>query len=119
MTLETLTICAATVLSLAFSYIPGLSAWFAAQDGIYKRLIMLGLLTGVSLIAFGIACGGLGPDFGLTVTCDKTGAIELFKTLILAIIANQSVYAITPQTKAVRAVQAAREGKADSSFGRE
>lgn len=99
MTAEFLAAGAATILSLAFSYIPGLSRWYGAKAEDVKRLIMLGLLVLVAGGAFGLACAGLGVDFGIGVTCDKAGAIELLKVLFAAAVANQITYALTPKSQ--------------------
>jgi exosortase/archaeosortase len=101
---------AGSVLSLVFSYIPGLNTWFAGKAPEFKRLFMLGLLVLVAAAVYGVACLGYGSGFGINVTCDQAGAIALFQALILAIIANQSVYAVTPKTGAVQ------EARKDSAF---
>jgi len=85
----------AALLSLVFSYVPGLNAWFDALKTEYKRLIMLGLLVLVSAVIYGVACAGFAPAIGVTATCDEAGAIELLKILLAAIVANQGVYKIT------------------------
>jgi hypothetical protein len=99
MSAEFLTSLVAVVLSLAFSYAPGLAGWFGSLVGDRKRLIMLFLLAVVSLAVFGLSCAGLGGDFKIAVTCDKAGAIELLKIFIAAMIANQATYAVTPASK--------------------
>ena len=96
MTAEYLAGIAGVVLSLVFSYVPGLNTWFSGLDGTIKRLAMLVLLVVVALGSFGLACSGWGADFGLKLTCDRTGLIGLLQALGLAVIANQSAYAITP-----------------------
>lgn len=89
---------AGIVLSLLFSYIPKLNAKFAALAPEVKRLIMLGLLALVAGGVYGISCSG----WWVAVTCDQAGIKQLVEAFIAAIIANQSVYSITPQTPAVR-----------------
>ncbi len=44
MTTETLSATAAILLSLAFSYLPGLSTAYQGLSSIHKRLVMLALL---------------------------------------------------------------------------
>lgn len=90
---------AGTILTLSFSYVPGLKDWYETQDGNVKRLIMLGLLVVVALGSFGLACANLAGDFGVTVTCDQAGVVGLVNALIAAVVANQAVYAITPKSK--------------------
>jgi hypothetical protein len=44
----------------------------------------------------GIACLGWASEFGITLTCDQTGFVVLLRQVMLAIIANQSIYSISP-----------------------
>jgi hypothetical protein len=97
MTSELLASIAGIVLSLGFSYIPGLSVWYAKLDGIYKRLLMAGLLLLTAAAAFGLSCA----DIFATVKCSQDGVIGLVEVFVLALIANQSTYLITPESKAV------------------
>ena len=96
MTAETLAATAGIVLSLVFSYVPKFSTWYGLKDDPIKRLIMLGALVLVSGVAFGLACSGLASDFGLPLTCDKVGAVALLRAFVVAAIANQTTYALTP-----------------------
>ena len=105
MTAETLALIAGVVLSLLFSYIPGFNAWFAALEGVYKRLIMLSLVLVTALVIFGLSCaewviGGIG------VTCDQAGILMLVEMFIIVMIANQSMFLASPQTKKVKAAKA-------------
>ena len=102
MSAETLSMAAGVILSLTFSYVPGLNIKFARLSPEKKRLILLGLLALVSLGVLGIACTGLRTSIELTITCDEAGIIDLIKVLVVAIIANQGVYAISPRTKSMR-----------------
>ena len=97
MSAETLSLIAGAILSLCFSYIPGLSERFDALIQTKKRLIMLALLIVVAGSVYGLSCLGWGADWGIVLSCDRAGLSELIKQLILAIIANQGVYAITPR----------------------
>jgi hypothetical protein len=99
---QSLALVAGTILTLAFSYVPKLNTKFAALDSEVKRLIMAGLLFAVSLAVFGIACLGYGSQIGVDVVCDTGGAIEFGKILVIAIIANQSIYTVSPKTAAVQ-----------------
>ena len=47
---------AGVVLSLLFSYIPGLRTWFAALVAETKQLIMLGLLILVTAAIYALGC---------------------------------------------------------------
>lgn len=93
---------AAVALSMLFSYVPGLRTWYAGMGDEIKRLIMLGLLVAVSALFFGLGCAGL---FETNVACDAAGALVMVKYLLIAIVANQSAYLISPVTNDVRAVK--------------
>lgn len=97
MSAEEISIIAGVILTLVFSYIPGINSRFASLAPEYKRAIMLGLLVLVSGGILILACSGSGEMFGTAITCDRAGAIEMLKVLVAAIIANQGVYAISPR----------------------
>ena len=90
---ELLSSVSGIVLSLAFSYIPGLNNKFAAIQSDYKRLVMLGALLLVSAGIFGLACIGRFD----AVTCDVDGVWQLVEAFVFAAIANQTAYALTPK----------------------
>ena len=94
---ETLSLVAGTILSLCFSYIPGLRDRFNLLTPTEKRLIMLGMLLLVAMAVYGLACFGWGQDWGIFLTCNRAGLSELIKQLIIAIMANQGIYAISPR----------------------
>jgi hypothetical protein len=107
---ETIAMAAGVLLSLAFSYIPGLQTWYEALTGTEKRLLMLGLLVLVSGGVFGLACLDWSKFFGLPtgnppMTCDAPGAGVLIRALILAVIANQAAYQISPKVVQERALR--------------
>jgi nitrate/nitrite transporter NarK len=88
---------AGVVLSLLFSHVPGLDTWYAKLDGKVKRLIMAGLLLVVAGASFGLACA----DLWLQISCTREGAIGLVEAFVMALIANQATYQITPRNKRV------------------
>jgi len=103
MTPEILAGAVAVLLSLAFSYIPGLNAWYAALGKEVKQLIMLLLMVVVAGVSYGLACAGWLADLtGIVMACDKASFLGLVKTLVVAIIANQGVYSLSPNTAKVR-----------------
>lgn len=91
MTAEELSAIVGVVLSLVFSYVPGVSKWYEGLAREQKQLIMGALLIAVALAVFGLACGGIIN----AVVCDKAGALGLIKVLIAALIANQATYLIS------------------------
>ena len=101
MTPETLALLAGIILSLVFSYIPGLNTKFAGLSSEVKRLVMLGLCVLVGAGAFGLTCAGFGNVVGAQLACDKQGLITLFQSIVLVAIANQSAYGLSPQTPGV------------------
>lgn len=105
---EGLALISGSVLSLLFSYFPGLNAKFAGLSSEVKRLIMLALLAVVAGAVYGLNCGGFGADIGVIIACDRTGAISLVQAFILALIANQSIYAVSPESKSVAEAKAFR-----------
>ena len=110
MSAESISLIAGSILSLFFSYMPGLNARFAGLSAEIKRLIMLGLLVLVSAGVYGLACTSFGAQFGVAVTCDQEGLVALLGSLLLAVIANQTTYTITPKTGAVQ------EARSDAKF---
>ncbi len=101
---ETISTAAGALLSLLFSYCPGLSGWFAGlgeagQDGgTRKRLVMLALLVLAALGALALSCAGL-PAPGAEVDCSRAGVWELAQALAAAVVANQGVYALSPRSR--------------------
>jgi MFS family permease len=89
---ESIAMMSGVVLSLVFSYIPGLAEWFNLQNGTSKRLIMLGLMLVVVVVAFGLVCASVIGG----ITCDKVGVVKVITGYILAMVANQSAYSISP-----------------------
>ena len=107
LTPEILAAIAAAVLSLLFSYIPKLNVWFASLAQEVKRLSMAGLLLLISAAIFGLGCAGIVNS---GISCDQAGLIRLITIFIIAIMANQSVYQLTPIPEKVRdaAINSAR-----------
>jgi hypothetical protein len=97
MTPELLVSIAGIILSLAFSYVPGLDVKFAALEGVHKRLVMLGLIVAAAAGAFGLSCAGLMD----ASTCNQDGAWGLVQLVIFAAIANQTTYSFSPETERV------------------
>ena len=88
---------AGAILSLAFTYIPGLNDKYGALSKQAKQAVMGVLLIVISLVLFGLACSGFAADFHLGVSCDRVGAVSMFNILLYALMANQSVYVLTRQ----------------------
>jgi hypothetical protein len=95
MTPENLTAIAGILLSLVFSYVPGLKDWYAQLTTEIKRVVMLVLLVVVTGGVLAIACAGYAPDLSIAVACDRAGIVLLIKAFVAALIANQAAYLIT------------------------
>jgi len=105
MTSELLAGISGILLSLAFTYIPGLNEKYAGLSRQQKSLIMLGLLVLAALGVFGLSCA---KWVEVGITCDEAGALALAKILIAAVIANQAAYQISPEPGRVQAAKVAR-----------
>lgn len=93
MTAELLSAIAGVLLSLAFSYLPGISDWFDKLNPTRKRLVMAGLLVVAAVGTFGLSCAGVIND----AACTQAGAWALASTFITALVANQATYSISPR----------------------
>ena len=98
MSSDKLSALAGVVLSLAFSYVPGLKTWFGGLPSIGKRLVMLAALLLVSAGAFGLSCAGVldGALGTPAVLCEQRGALEIAWAFVAAMVANQAAYQLSP-----------------------
>lgn len=94
MTAEQISAIAGVMLSLAFSYLPGLAPRFDRLEPTVKRLVMAVLLLGVSAGVFGLSCAGVIS----AATCTQAGAWSVVNVFIAALVANQATYLISPRT---------------------
>jgi len=108
---------AGAVLSLLFSYVPGVRLWFAAlgtndpnDTGERKRLVMLGFLVLVWVAMIGIDYFQVLP---LGLAYDRQGWAVSVWALVMAVMSNQGAYSITPQAKDVRAAKLMDAGTAE------
>lgn len=106
MTAEQLAAIAGAILSLLFSYVPGLNTWYAALGTEVKRLIMLVFLVLTAAGAYAVSCGGYGGFLGLEPICNAEGIASLVMALISAIVANQSIFKLSPVMKSVKEAKA-------------
>ena len=90
---ESLAMIAGVILSLLFSYIPGFRAWFDQFEPEAKRLFMLLLLVLSTAGAFVLACAGVLGG----IVCAPPDLYRVIGALIMAVIANQSIYSISPK----------------------
>lgn len=86
---------AGIVLSLLFSYAPGLMTWYEKQSG-YKALIMLVVLVVVAAGYFGFGCvPAMARWLNIIVPCTGDGALIVTLALIKIVLANQATYLLT------------------------
>jgi hypothetical protein len=84
---------AGVILSLAFSYIPGLKDWYQPLSGEKKRLIMFGLIVVIAGAAFGLSCSG----WWSWVSCDQAGVKGLVEAIIWVAVSNQTTFLLSPK----------------------
>ena len=96
---EYLSAGAGLLLSLLFSYVPGVSAWYDALGPTTKRLVMLGLLLAVALASLLYQCR-------TDLACVGVEWEAYLAAFIAALITNQATASITPLAPARRAVRA-------------
>jgi len=98
---NSLALIAGTVLSLLFSYGPGLRQKYDSLSPDYKRLVMLAALAVVTLGLYGASCAGVYDlPFVAGVECTRAGALGLFELFVSALIANQATFLASPTPRA-------------------
>lgn len=84
-----LSAAAGVVLSLLVSYLPGFNSWFDERDPVTKRLIMGAFIIAVGIGSAVVSCQAqaecLGNDLG-----------AYLNAILVALIANQSMYLLSP-----------------------
>jgi len=80
------------LLSLVFSYAPGVRPWFAALEPQQKALVNLGSVVAVAVGAFALGCFGIIEG---VVQCKVAGARELASAVLSVAIANMTTYGLT------------------------
>lgn len=93
MTPQGLSAIAGVLLSLAFSYVPGLSDWFDKQAPTHKRLIMLGLLLVTTAGVLAYQCRSDGA-------CYSAGLEPAVMAFVAAAVANQTTFMLSPKPAA-------------------
>jgi hypothetical protein len=93
LTADQLSAISGVVLSLIFSYVPGLKSKFDALDPTQKRVVMLVLLAVVSIAIWLSSCNG----WFVYAVCDQAGLKELITIFVLAMVANQSTFLLSPK----------------------
>lgn len=94
MTPELLASIAGIALSLAMAYVPGLNEWYNGLDKPGKARTMAILLIAAGVVIFGAGCFNL---IAIVVACNSTGALDLIKILVAALVANQGTFKLLVQ----------------------
>ena len=99
-------------MSLFFTYFPKVSDWYETQAPQRKALVMLGALLAAAVAVFALVCSDMGVLIGVTLTCDKAGAVVLLSAFIKILAGNQLAYLMIakPYAKAkeLQAIEAAQ-----------
>ena len=103
---EVLVVLAAAVLSMVFTYMPGLRTQFAALTSEQKQAIQLILIVVLAGFMFLVTCVGLFSVPG--VICSKDGVMSLLVYVFLAAGGNQLTYKLSPQPQDVKNAKATR-----------
>lgn len=96
MSSDFLAAAAGILLSLIFSYVPGVAPWFEGKDATTKRGIMLLLIVLVGAASFAAACFNIVIP-GINLVCTQAGIVELLTNILVAAIANQTTYQLSPE----------------------
>lgn len=100
---------AGVMLSLLFTYVPGLRVKFASFSTEAKSLTMLVLIVVVAVAALGLSCGNILTMFA----CTQQGAWGVAVMIFWAAVGNQTTYKLMPQPQDVQSAVAVR----DMGFG--
>jgi hypothetical protein len=98
MTATQLSAIVGVLLSLVFTFVPGVKAWYGnLESGVKSGVMALALLV-VTAAIFGLACLPSSPY--QYFTCDIAGFWQAVALFVSALIANQATYMITSPFKA-------------------
>lgn len=84
---------AGILLSLGFSYIPGLRNRYQPLSSTWKSLIMLFLIAVSAVGVYGVSC----LRWWVFVPCTQKSILDLVEAFIMCAIANQTTYRLSPQ----------------------
>lgn len=89
-------------LALVFAYFPKLNTWYAGLQTETKSLIMIGLLAATTVVVT------LLTIFEVVPSSEPVTWFMVVKVFFAALIVNQPVYVVIPETKSVREAKEAR-----------
>lgn len=93
---DLITMVVGALLSMLFNYFPALNVWYAALKKEVKSGIMIGLLAVASVVIYLLSL------YGIIEVAEPVTWVLVLRTFVLALVANQSAYIISPQTVAVK-----------------
>lgn len=106
LTPELLAAAVGVLVSLLASYVPGFRDKWATLSKETMQLTMAGSMVVIGVAIYLLACL---PGTGFTfVACPTGGWWELFKIIGVALISNQTIYRVSPQTERVKETKALR-----------
>jgi len=91
----TIPMVAGAILSLFFSYVPGVEAWYNGLDPALKRVVMLVLILCTAGGIYALGCAGMVTT---TVACDKAGLVQAVNIFFSVLIANQGTFLLTKKS---------------------
>lgn len=89
------------IISVFFSWCPGLRTWFAGLSKTFKQLTMLGFSLALIIFIGVSSCTHLWTF----MTCDKVGFMKLATVWFFFLVSNQSIYRIVPAPEDVEEVK--------------
>lgn len=105
---EFLVTATGAVIALVFGYFPVLRVKFAALTSEAKSGIMIGMMVLTGFAVWGMGCAGWLES---GIACTTASIPDLVKLIILAVIANQGINRVAPETKDVKDAKADRDIK--------
>lgn len=93
------------IVSILFSWTPYLRVKFAEIQDEYKKLVMLG----ISLAVAGFMLASSYFGWWQFITWDKAGWMQMAEVWFFFLLANQTIYKLTPQFQDVKVVKALKE----------
>lgn len=95
------------VLSMLFTYIPGLRTNWANLPKEKQQLYMMGMLLGITGLVIASSCFNLW----VFISCTKEGIMGIFGVFGSAVLGNVTAYNALPQPPDVRTVRQMRKAK--------
>lgn len=79
--------------SLLFTYQPKARAWLMSFEN--KGLVMVGILSAVAIVYFGLSCTPFAGDLNISLPCTKDSAFDVLKAVYYLAVGNQLTFLLT------------------------